>query len=145
MAVYLHNVFTRIRVRSAHQHCQHLVNPFTRLRVADVPVHQPVRLHFAGLFAMQLVTGALMHWNQPFADDWRTGATFVHDWVYLALVVLTIGHVHRAVREPALLQAMTTGTVTRSWAERERPGWSSSVPDASRSRTNSPSGHPIGH
>jgi len=84
---------------------------------------------FAGLFAMQLVTGALMHWNQPFADDWRTGATFVHDWVYLALVVLTIGHVHRALKEPALLQAMTTGTVTRSWAERERPGWSSSVPD----------------
>ena len=49
--------------------------------------------------------------------------------MYLALVVLTIGHVHRALKEPALLQAMTTGTVTRSWAERERPGWSSSVPD----------------
>ena len=84
---------------------------------------------FAGLLAMQLVTGALMHWNQPFTDDWRTGATFVHDWVYLALVVLTVGHIHRALREPDLLRAMTSGRVTRSWAARERPGWSSSVPD----------------
>jgi len=84
---------------------------------------------FAGLFAMQLLTGALMHWNQPFADDWRTGATFVHDWVYLALVVLTVGHIHRALREPELLRAMTSGTVTRSWSERERPGWTKSISD----------------
>ena len=84
---------------------------------------------FAGLLAMQLVTGAVMHWNQPFADDWRTGATFVHDWAYLALVVLTVGHIHRALKEPDLLRAMTSGRVTRSWAARERPGWSNSVPD----------------
>ena len=78
---------------------------------------------FAGLLAMQLVTGSLMHWNQPFPDDWRTGATFVHDWAYLALVVLTFGHIARALREPELLHAMTSGSVSRSWAERERPGW----------------------
>ena len=78
---------------------------------------------FAGLLAMQLVTGSLMHWNQPFPDDWRTGATFVHDWAYLALLVLTFGHIARALREPELLQAMTSGSVTRAWAERERPGW----------------------
>ena len=39
-----------------------------------------------------------MHWNKPFPDDWRTGATFVHDWAYLVLVVLTIGHVLQGVR-----------------------------------------------
>jgi hypothetical protein len=37
--------------------------------------------------------------------------------------VLTFGHIARALREPELLQAITTGTVTRAWAERERPGW----------------------
>jgi formate dehydrogenase subunit gamma len=78
---------------------------------------------FAGLFAMQLVTGSLMHWNQPFSDEWRTGATFVHDWAYLALLVLIAGHIRYALREPDLLRAMRTGSVTRSWAERERPAW----------------------
>jgi formate dehydrogenase subunit gamma len=78
---------------------------------------------FAGLFAMQLMTGALMHWNRPFPDEWRTGATFVHDWAYLALIVLVVGHIRHAFREPDLLRAMTTGAVPRSWAERERPEW----------------------
>lgn len=78
---------------------------------------------FAGLFATQLLTGAVMHWNRPFPDDWRTGATFVHDWAYLALGVLIVGHIRHAFREPVLLRAMTTGAVPRSWAERERPGW----------------------
>ena len=78
---------------------------------------------FVALFAMQLITGSVMHWNQPFPDDWRTGATFVHDWAYLALGFLTLGHIGRAFQEPELLHAMTTGTVTRAWAARERPGW----------------------
>ena len=78
---------------------------------------------FGGLLAVQLLTGALMHWHDPFRDDWRTGATFVHDWGYLALLVLTIGHIVRARREPELLKSMRTGAVPREWAERERPGW----------------------
>jgi formate dehydrogenase subunit gamma len=82
---------------------------------------------FAGLFAMQLMTGALMHWNRPFSDEWRTGATFVHDWVYLALIVLVVGHIRRALGEPDLLRAMTTGAVPRAWADTERPGWSRKV------------------
>jgi formate dehydrogenase subunit gamma len=64
-----------------------------------------------------------MHWNQPFSDDWRTGATFVHDWGYLALAVLVLGHIGRALREPELLNAMVAGSVSGEWAERERPGW----------------------
>jgi formate dehydrogenase subunit gamma len=78
---------------------------------------------FAGLFVMQLLTGSLMLWNKPFSDSWRTGATFVHDWGYLAFVVLVVGHVVKAVREPELLESMIRGTVPRSYAERERPGW----------------------
>src|SRR5262249_4219178 len=78
---------------------------------------------FAGLFAMQLLTGSLMLWNKPFADSWRTGATYVHDWGYLALAALVIGHVLEAIRQPTLLQSMIDGTVPRSYAERERPRW----------------------
>jgi formate dehydrogenase subunit gamma len=87
---------------------------------------------FAGLFVMQLLTGALMHWNQPFADEWRTGATFVHDWAYLGLFVLVVGHIRHALREPELLTSMTGGTVSRGWAERERPGWVARLTDAER-------------
>ena len=82
---------------------------------------------FGGLLAVQLLTGALMHWNEPFSDAWRTGATFVHDWGYLALVALTVGHILRARREPELLTSMRTGVVPREWAERERPGWAQAV------------------
>jgi formate dehydrogenase subunit gamma len=64
---------------------------------------------FGGLFVMQLLTGALMHWNGPFSDEWRTGATFVHDWAYLGLVALVVGHVMKAVQHPDLLTAMWRG------------------------------------
>ena len=78
---------------------------------------------FAGLFVMQLLTGSLMNWNEPFSDSWRTGATFVHDWTYLALVVLVVGHVCKAFQEPELLRSMVKGRVPFHWAQRERPGW----------------------
>ena len=91
---------------------------------------------FGGLLAAQLMTGALMHWNRPFSDDWRTGATFVHDWGYLALVVLVVGHTSRALREPVLLNAMATGAVPVAWAERERPGWARRELDTEQPRHN---------
>jgi len=78
---------------------------------------------FGGLLLAQLVTGALMHWNDPFPDDWRTGATFVHDWAYLALFLLVLGHIGRAFAEPEMLRSMVVGSVPAEWAERERPGW----------------------
>jgi len=83
---------------------------------------------FGGLLLAQLMTGSVMHWNQPFPDDWRTGATFVHDWAYLALFVLTLGHIGKAFQEPELLNSMVTGRVSTTWAERERPGWSAGQP-----------------
>jgi formate dehydrogenase subunit gamma len=78
---------------------------------------------FAGLFAMQLVSGSVMEWNRPFADSWRTGATFVHDWAYLGLGLAVIGHVAKAIAEPELLRSMVRGAVSREWAARERPTW----------------------
>jgi formate dehydrogenase subunit gamma len=81
---------------------------------------------FAGLFAMQLLTGSLMLWNKPFSDSWRTGATFVHDWGYLALAVVVTGHVIKAVQQRELLRSMIGGTVPRWYAEQERPRWAAS-------------------
>jgi formate dehydrogenase subunit gamma len=89
---------------------------------------------FAGLFAMQLLTGSLMYWNKPFADSWRTGATYVHDWGYLALVVLVAGHVLKALREPELLRSMIDGTVPRWYAEKERPRWAATQLDRERAK-----------
>ena len=83
---------------------------------------------FGGAFAVQLLTGAIMHWNKPFPDDWRTGATFVHDWAYLVLVVLTVGHVLKAFEEPEPRAAMIHGRVPVAWAAKARPGWLSVQP-----------------
>jgi hypothetical protein len=78
---------------------------------------------FAGLFLMQLLTGSVMFWHDPFSTSWRTGATFVHDWAYLALAVIVIGHVVKATQEPVHMRSMTSGEVPAEWARRERPTW----------------------
>jgi formate dehydrogenase subunit gamma len=78
---------------------------------------------FAGLFVMQLLTGSLMYWHDPFSPSWRTGATFVHDWAYLFLFAAVLGHVAKALQEPELMRSMTSGTVPASWARKERPTW----------------------
>jgi formate dehydrogenase subunit gamma len=78
---------------------------------------------FGGFFAMQLVSGSVMYWNEPFPNSWRTGATFVHDWAYIGLALAVLGHVAKAIGEPELMRSMVRGTVPREWAARERPTW----------------------
>ena len=78
---------------------------------------------FAGLFAMQLLTGSLMNWNEPFSDSWRTGATFVHDSTWLVLIIAISGHIMFALRDFDSLRSMVRGWVPESWARRERPRW----------------------
>jgi hypothetical protein len=78
---------------------------------------------FAGLFVMQLLSGSVMYWHDPFSAASRTGATFVHDWAYLALAAVVIGHVAKALQEPELMLAMRSGEVSSDWAQRERPSW----------------------
>lgn len=90
---------------------------------------------FAGLFVMQLMTGSIMFWHDPFPDSWRTGATFVHDWAYIGLAVAVIGHVIKAIGEPALMRAMLHGDVPRTWAQRERPTWQAGPTDRPRRRS----------
>lgn len=82
---------------------------------------------FGSLLLVQLATGAVMRWHDPFPDAWRTGATFLHDWGYLALGAVIVGHVAKAMGDPVLLRAVRRGSVPRWWAESERPGWLAAV------------------
>jgi formate dehydrogenase subunit gamma len=77
----------------------------------------------AGCIPLMLATGAIMRWFDPFPLAWRTGATFVHDWIALLLLVVVIGHIVKALAEPIALRAMVRGTVPTGHVERRHPRW----------------------
>jgi len=72
---------------------------------------------------VMLMTGVIMKWFAPFPTNWRTGATFVHDWTAFALGLAIIGHVWLAVSDPPSLEGMCRGTVPAWWARDKRPRW----------------------
>ena len=67
----------------------------------------------AAIFIM-LGTGSIMKWFDPFPISWRTGATFVHDWVALGVWLAVIGHIMFALRDPDALAAMRRGPDQRA-------------------------------
>lgn len=75
-----------------------------------------------------LMTGSIMKWFGPFPLEWRTGATFVHDWVSFGLWFLIPAHIVKAVVTPGAVRGMWTGWVRRAEAE-SRPRWWESVTD----------------
>ena len=75
----------------------------------------------AGL--VMLGTGALLHWYQPFPLAWRSGATFVHNWLAVLIFVTVAGHIAFALSNPEALRGMLTGRVSRAWAARHAPAW----------------------
>jgi formate dehydrogenase subunit gamma len=77
----------------------------------------------AGSIPVMLATGAIMRWFDPFPLAWRTGATFVHDWTALALLAVVVGHIAKALREPAALRAMARGTMPADHVARHHPRW----------------------
>ena len=77
----------------------------------------------AGAGLVMFGTGAIMRWYHPWPLSWRTGATFVHDWLALAVGVVIIGHVGMALRDPDALRSMWSGRISRRWAERHAPAW----------------------
>jgi formate dehydrogenase subunit gamma len=70
----------------------------------------------AGAVVVQVMTGLIMRWFEPFPLSWRTGATFVHDWIAIALWIVVTGHIILAFANPATLRAMVTGSATRTSA-----------------------------
>jgi formate dehydrogenase subunit gamma len=81
----------------------------------------------AGILPVMLLTGSIMYWNRPFSDAWRTGATFVHDWGFLSLLIVVTGHIAKALVEPVMLSSIFRGWVPARWAEHHRPRWHDEV------------------
>ncbi len=77
----------------------------------------------AGCIPLMLATGSIMRWFKPFPLAWRTGATFVHDWLALTLLAVVVGHIGKAVAEPVALRGMRTGSVPVDHVRRHHPRW----------------------
>jgi formate dehydrogenase subunit gamma len=103
--------------------------PIRRKEMASLPLGkfnagQKLNAAFiAGGGLVMLGTGLIMRWYHPWPLSWRTGATFVHDWLALAIGVVVIGHIGMALRDPDALRSMVAGTISRVWAKRHAPAW----------------------
>jgi formate dehydrogenase subunit gamma len=94
------------------------------LRVGKFNAGQKLNAAFvAGAGLVMLGTGAIMRWYHPWPLSWRTGATFVHDWLALGLGIVIIGHIGMALRDPDALRSMLVGTIQRAWAKQHAPAW----------------------
>jgi formate dehydrogenase subunit gamma len=93
---------------------------------------------------VMLATGSVMHWFDPFPDDWRTGATFVHDWFALAIGISVIGHILFAFGDPDALRGMVRGWVPGWWARDKRPRWYATVGEPTASAEAADPGDAVG-
>ncbi|WP_106401920.1 cytochrome b/b6 domain-containing protein [Actinocorallia populi] len=77
----------------------------------------------AGSILVMTATGAMLAFPGPWPVPLRTGATFVHDWLFLAVAVMTCGHLWYALRDREALIGMATGSVPQWWARAHHSGW----------------------
>ncbi|MFJ9089130.1 cytochrome b/b6 domain-containing protein [Streptomyces sp. NPDC102384] len=77
----------------------------------------------AGAVLVMLGTGLLMWFTHLAPLSVRTGSTFVHDWLALALGIVLAGHIGMAVGDPEARKGLRTGFVDRDWAAREHGEW----------------------
>ncbi|MGY2703184.1 cytochrome b/b6 domain-containing protein [Nocardioides sp. HB32] len=95
-----------------------------RIRVGKFNAGQKLNAALsAGAILLLLGTGTLMFFTGLVRLAWRSGATFVHDWVALALGLLVIGHLVFALRDGEALRGMWSGRVSARWARREHAAW----------------------
>lgn len=100
-----------------------------RRRDGDIPVgkfNAGQKLNAAASAAAILIlfgTGILMHFTHLADVAYRTGATFVHDWVALALGITVLGHISYALRDAESRRGMRTGRVHATWARYEHGAW----------------------
>ncbi|MFI1576161.1 cytochrome b/b6 domain-containing protein [Streptomyces anulatus] len=77
----------------------------------------------AGAVLVLLGTGLMMWFTGLAPLVWRTAATFVHDWLALAVGIVLAGHIGKALADPESRRGMRTGTVHPAWAAVEHPLW----------------------
>ena len=68
-------------------------------------------------------TGLVMFFSSAFPDAIRTGATFVHDWLALAVTIVVLGHIYMAFNDATARMGMRTGSVPEAWARRGHGVW----------------------
>ena len=99
-------------------------NTAVQPRVGKFNAGQKLNAAFvAGGGLVMLGTGALLRWYVPFPLSWRAGATFVHNWLAVAFVVVILGHIAMALSDREALRAMLSGRISRPWALRHAPAW----------------------
>lgn len=97
-----------------------------RIPVGKFNAGQKLNAAFSlGAIILMLATGSIMFFSSLFTDDIRTGATFVHDWLTLVIVVVVAGHTYMAMKDAEARVGMRTGYVSQQWAAREHGQWAS--------------------
>lgn len=76
-----------------------------------------------GSILVMAATGAMLAFPGPWPLPLRTGATFVHDWLFLAVAAMTCGHLWYALRDREALRGAVTGSVPPWWAAAHHAGW----------------------
>ena len=109
-----------------------------RRRVGKFNAGQKLNAAFTGgAIVLMLATGSMMRWPQSFPLSWRTGATFVHDWVAIGLFFTITGHLMFAFSDPDALRGMVKGRVRTSWAGVHHPLWLEELAAAPHSQRDS--------
>lgn len=95
-----------------------------RLPVGKFNAGQKINAAFVcGAIIVMLGTGLVMRYANRWPVSYRTGATWVHDWLAYAIVAMVAGHLYFATRDPMARRGMRTGRVTVTWARREHRAW----------------------
>jgi formate dehydrogenase subunit gamma len=95
-----------------------------RIRVGKFNAGQKLNAALtAGSIIALLGSGLIMWFPDLTRLTWRTGSTLVHDWFALALGLLVVGHIVRAIKDPEARRGMRYGRVSRAWARAEHSGW----------------------
>jgi formate dehydrogenase subunit gamma len=107
-----------------------------RIRVGKFNAGQKLNAAFTlGAILVMFLSGSMMFFSSRFPDALRTGATFVHDWLALAVLVVVCGHIYMAFNDASARLGMRTGSVPASWAEREHGAWVDELTGGSPSAT----------
>ncbi len=85
-----------------------------------------------GSILVMIGTGVIMWFPRLAPLVWRTGATFVHDWLALLIAAVITGHVYFASSDPEARRGLRTGYVSRWWARQEHPLWRPEPPPDDR-------------
>jgi formate dehydrogenase subunit gamma len=99
-----------------------------RLKVGKFNAGQKLNAAFlCGAILVMAGTGTIMWFQNLAGVSMRTGATFVHDWLALAIGFDIIGHVYFAIGDRHARAGMRRGTVPRWWAGQEHELWAQEI------------------